>query len=260
MISRGQNLLKEQAKNRLKIDTNLNSISFFDKRYYPRKDGVHYPSVTTVLDYMPKNKFFQEWVKDVGHNADIILERAAREGSEVHDAAERLVLGREVSLTDSEGNTKYNYLVWNMITKFHNFWTTHKPKLIKTEEVVYSDEYKYAGRFDLLVEMEGEVWLLDIKTSNSVHKSYDVQMSAYVKAIKETMGIEVQRAGILWLKAATRTESKKKGVYQGKGWQIKEVEDFDHNFELFKHVQAFFLEDNKDMMPHTVELPMSLKI
>lgn len=260
MMRKGENLFKGQQRNTLRIDPEINSISFLDKRYYRISEGLYYPSVTTILDYMPKNKFFQEWVKDVGHNAEIILERAAREGSEVHDAAEKLVLGEEIQLLDSEGNTKYNYLVWNMITKFHEFWTTYKPELIKTEGVIYSKQHQYAGRFDLLVKMDEEIWLLDIKTSNSVHKTYDVQLSTYVKAIKETLGIEVQRAGILWLKAATRTESKKKGVYQGKGWQIKEVEDFDHNFELFKHVQAFFLEENKDMMPHTIELPMSLKI
>lgn len=259
MVSRGTKL--DSIKNRnAKVNTDLNSVSFLDKRYYKRSDDLYYPSVTTYLEYMPKNKFFQEWLKDVGHNSDIILERAGREGTEVHDAAEQLVLGNEVTWLDANGNTKYNYLVWNMIRKFHEFWTTHKPTLLKTEVVVFSDEDKFAGRIDLLVEMGGEIWLLDIKTSNALHKSYDVQLAAYIKALKENSGIEVQRAGIIWLKAQTRTEGKKKGVYQGKGWQIKEVTDFDHNFQLFKHVQAFFLEDNKDMMPHTIEMPLSLKV
>ena len=80
------------------------------------------------------------------------------------------------------------------------------------------------------------------------------------KKLKETLDIDVQRAGIIWLKAQTRGESKKQGIYQGKGWQIKEVEDFDHNFELFKHVQAFFLEDNGDTMPNTIKIPTTLSL
>jgi hypothetical protein len=260
MIRQGENLLTENKRGKLKYEPDLKTVSFLDKRYYKMSEDVYYPSVTTYLDYMPKNKFFQEWVKDVGHNADIILERAAREGNQVHSAVEELVLGNTVNWLDEYGNTKYNYLVWNMILKFHEFWTTYKPTLIKTEGVVYSDAHKYAGRYDLLVELDKEVWLLDVKTSNSLHKTYDVQLSCYVKALKETLDIDVERAGIIWLKAQTRGESKKKGIYQGKGWQIKEVEDFDHNFELFKHVQAFFLEDNKDTMPNTIKIPTTLSL
>ncbi len=171
MIRQGENMLTENRRGKIGYEPEMETVSFLDKRYYKRSEGVYYPSVTTYLDYMPKNKFFQEWVKDVGHNADIILERAAREGNQVHSAAEDLVLGKTVNWLDEHGNTKYSYFVWNMILKFHEFWTTYKPTLIKTEGVIYSDTYKYAGRYDLLVELDGEVWLLDIKTSNSINKS-----------------------------------------------------------------------------------------
>jgi hypothetical protein len=93
MIRQGENLLTENKRGKLKYEPDLKTVSFLDNRYYKRSEDLYYPSVTTYLDYMPKNKFFQEWVKDVGHNADIILERAAREGNQVHSAVEELVLG-----------------------------------------------------------------------------------------------------------------------------------------------------------------------
>ena len=65
--------------------------------------------------------------------------------------------------------------------------------------------------------MDGEVWLLDLKTSNSIHKSYDLQLASYAKALEECKGIKIERTGIIWLKAHTRSASKKKGVYQVKG-------------------------------------------
>jgi hypothetical protein len=147
-----------------------------------------------------------------------------------------------------------------MILKFAEFWSTYKPKLIKAEGLIYSQEHKYAGRYDIIAEMDNQTWLLDIKTSNSLHRSYDLQLSAYIKAIKEVHNIDIKRAGIIWLKSSKRSDSKKPGTYQGKGWEVKEVTDFDHNFELFKHVHALYLEDNKNYTPTTISLPTSIKV
>ena len=64
-------------------------------RFYSR-NGNYYPSVTNILQFMPKNKYFENWLKDVGHNADIIARRAAEEGTQVHDAAERYLKGEKL--------------------------------------------------------------------------------------------------------------------------------------------------------------------
>jgi ATP-dependent exoDNAse (exonuclease V) beta subunit len=259
MIYKGANLTDLEKRDVVRYDRELEQITFLDKRYY-NLDGEWVPSVTTVLQYLPKGKFFEGWLKDVGHSADIILEKASKEGTEVHNAAEDLVLGKEVTWLDESGNTKYSLQVWQMILKFHEFWTKYKPKLIKPEGRIYSKEHKYAGRYDLLVELDKELWLLDIKTSNSLQRSYDLQLAAYIKAFKESYDVDVQRAGILWLKAATRTESKKAGVYQGKGWQVKEVIDFDKNFGLFKNVYKFYQEDNEDFEPSAITIPTRAQI
>ena len=166
MIKQGMNILKQNEKKRLEFNAELKQINFLDRRVYKRGEGVYYPSVTTILQYMPKNKFFESWLKDVGHSADLIMRRAGKEGTQVHEAAEELVKGNEVSWMDNYGNAKYSQIVWEMILKFADFWKTYKPELISTEEFVWSDEHKYAGTADLVVKMDDEVWLLDIKTSN----------------------------------------------------------------------------------------------
>lgn len=260
MITQGTNILKEQATKRLNFNSELKQINFLDRRLYKRSEDLYYPSVTTILQYMPKSKFFESWLKEVGFNADTILAKAGKEGTQTHNAIEDLVLGREVTWIDDFGNAKYSLEVWEMIMKFVDFWTTHKPTLISSEEFVYSDEDKYAGTADLLVEIEGEVWLLDIKTSNALHKSYDLQLAAYAKAFKEVADIDIHHTGILWLKAATRTEGKKKGVYQGKGWQIKQVDEIDENFRLFKLIQELYNLDNPTIEPLTKTYPTVLKL
>jgi CRISPR/Cas system-associated exonuclease Cas4 (RecB family) len=260
MIRQGTNILKEHSQKRLDFKPELKQVNFLDRRVYMRSEGVYYPSVTSILQYMPKNKFFDNWLKDVGHNADLILAKAGKEGTQVHEAAEALIKGEEVTWMDEFGNAKYSQLVWEMILKFYDFWSTHKPELLFAEEFTYSDKYQYAGTADLLVKMDGEIWLLDIKTSNSLHRAYDMQLAAYAKSIEEAKGIKVDRTGIIWLKAATRSSSDKKGVYQGKGWQIKVIDEIEKNFDLFMTVYKLYKLDNPETKPIFREYPTVLKL
>jgi len=260
MIRQGTNILKENSKNRLTFKPELKQINFLDRRVYKRSKDLYYPSVTTILQYMPKNKFFDNWLKDVGHSADLIMRKAGKEGTQVHEAAESLVLGKEVNWMDDYGNAKYSQLVWEMILKFYDFWSSHKPELISAEEFVFSDKHKYAGTADLLVKMDGETWLLDIKTSNNLHRSYHLQLAAYAKALEEAKGIKIDRTGIIWLKASTRSASKKKGVYQGKGWQIKTIDEIDYNFDLFLTIYKLYLLENPNTQPIYKSYPTTLKL
>ena len=106
MIKQGMNILEQNEKKRLDFNPDLKQINFLDRRVYKRSEGVYYPSVTTILQYMPKNKFFETWLKDVGHNADLIMRKAGKEGTQVHEACERLVKGQEVSWMDDYGNAR----------------------------------------------------------------------------------------------------------------------------------------------------------
>ena len=260
MINVGTNVLKEHSKNRLQFDGKLKQINFLDRRVYQRGEGVYYPSVTTILQYMPKNKFFEMWLKDVGHNADLIMRRAGKEGTQVHEAIETLLEGEELHWMDDYGNAKYNEKVWEMINKFVDFWTTCKPELISTEEFVYSDEYRYAGTADLVCKLDGEVWLIDFKTSNSLHKSYDLQLASYAKALRESKGVEIERTGILWLKSSKRGPSKQKGRIQGRGWELKMIDDIEENFELFQLIRKLYNLENPDTEPIYTKYSTVLKL
>jgi hypothetical protein len=108
--------------------------------------------------------------------------------------------------------------------------------------------------------MDKETWLLDIKTSNSIHKSYDLQLASYAKALEESKGIKIDRTGIIWLKAHTKGPSKKKGVYQGKGWQLRIIDDIDKNFELFKMIYELYKLENPVTEPIYNSYPTTLKL
>jgi hypothetical protein len=208
---------------------------------------------------MPKNKFFENWIKDVGHNADIIMRRAGDEGTQTHNAIEELLEGKEVQWMDDYGNARYNELVWGMVLKFKEFWDVAKPELVFTEEFTYSDTHKYAGTADLVVRWMGNLWLLDVKTSNSLHTSYDLQLSAYATAWNETHNEKITHTGILWLKANTRGEGKGDKI-QGKGWEVKVIGDIENNFKMFKNIQEIYKLENPNFKPATETLPISVKI
>lgn len=260
MITEGTNVVKDKGKLGISYTESLSRIDFLDRRFYKRAEGIYYPSVTTILSFMPKDRFFETWIKDVGHNADIVLQRAGKEGSQVHDAIERLLKGEELCWLDKYGNAIYSEIVWEMILRFQDFWTTYKPTLVFSEKFVYSDEHKYAGTMDLVVMLDGKKWLLDTKTSNSLHKANELQLAAYAVALKETEGIEVDNVGILWLKAFTRKTSKVKGLYQGNGWQIKPVDDVEKSFEMFQTVKKMYEMYNGHTEPIYTSYPTTVKL
>ena len=92
MIEKSKNVHRDKFLKRIvETDPELRQITLHDSRYYQRSPGVFYPSVTTILGYFPKGQFFETWIKDMGHNADIVMRRAGEEGTQVHEAAEKFL-------------------------------------------------------------------------------------------------------------------------------------------------------------------------
>ena len=122
------------------------------------------------------------------------------------------------------------------------------------------DPHKFAGTADIVCKMNGETWLIDLKTSNSIHKSYDLQLASYAKGLEESRGVKIERTGILWLKAHSRGPSKQKKVIQGKGWKLLQIDDIDKNFELFKLIYELYKLENPITEPIYNSYPTTLKL
>lgn len=259
MIEKKSNIIHDpKIKRIVEYSADNKQVNVLDQRFY-RRDKKYYPSVSSILNFFPKNAFFHSWLKDVGHNSDIIAQKAAKEGTLVHDAAEKLMLGEEIIWMKEDGTVRYSLDVWKMILKFADFWKQQKPELVATEYHLFSDEYEYAGTTDIICRMGGKLWLLDIKTSNSIHTSHFLQLAAYAKAWNETHDEHIEGCGILWLKSSARSEGKK-GKIQGKGWELKVLEDIDTNFDMFLKVYDIYKMENPDAKPSTETLPISIKV
>lgn len=237
-------------------------INFLDSRYYSKTDGVYYPSVTTVLNVYPKGKQFEQWLKDVGLNADDIVRRAANQGTNVHNAIDKYLKGEEVKWATETGHANYILEEWLMFLKFVEFWSTWNPKMIANEFNLISDTYKLGGTIDIMCEINGERWLLDAKSSNSLHTTHELQLAAYAMMWNEVNPqFRVDRTGIIWLKALTRGADKLKKSIQGKGWQIKEYDrHYTEAWKLFQHTRAIWDEENPNYKPANMIYPDRIKL
>lgn len=91
----------------LEISDDHKQITLPDSRYY-RRNGEYYPSITYVLQYYPKGKYFEDWLKQVGFSADHIVKRASEEGTQVHEMIENYLNGKELNFLDEHDNPRYN--------------------------------------------------------------------------------------------------------------------------------------------------------
>lgn len=261
MLEKNNNVLQDTTIKRVvNYNESDKQITFLDQRFYQRLEK-NYPSVTYVLSFIPKNKIFLDWLVEKGEDADGIAKAAAERGKQVHKAVERLLKGETIEWIDSKGIAIYSLEVWQMILRFQEFWTANSPKLVGSEVHVFSDQYEFAGTMDLVVEMNGELWLLDIKTTNMVAPVYHYQLAAYKQAWDECFDRKIAKRGILWLKSHTRGEDKSGKKMQGKNWQlIESTRPFEEDFQSFLLFYAVFKHEVEYFQPLTQVFPTFIKL
>ena len=235
----------------LKISKDSQQITMPDSRYYLR-NGKYYPGITYVLQYYPKGKFFEDWLKKVGYASEYIIKKAGEEGTQVHNLIELYFKGEELNFLSLNNKPLYDINVWQMFLRFVEWWEFYKPKLIETETHIFSDEMKVAGTVDLICEINNELWVIDFKTSNNLQITHELQVAVYGECYKECYHKKIDRYGILWLKSTKRKHSK--GKMQGKGWEMYESKRTqDENLEIFKIIKKLFDLENPNHSPSFTE-------
>jgi genome maintenance exonuclease 1 len=160
-------------------------------RFYRVPSGNLYPSVTSVTGIRGKEKII-EWREKVGEEeADRIIKIATGKGNIFHKMNEIYLLNGDV-----------NELKPNILSKF--YFNSAKPYLDRInnihalEKSLYSDYLKIAGTVDCIAEYEGELAVIDFKTSKKIKpekwiENYFVQETAYACMYYEMTGIPVKK-------------------------------------------------------------------
>jgi len=160
-------------------------------RLYELPDGQWVPSITSVTSFYNR-EIFVKWRKRVGiEEANRITKKATTRGTDFHEAAQAYLENRDLVWEDYLPATKF---------MFHHA----KPYLDKInnihaiERTLYSEYLGLAGRVDCIAEYDGELAVIDFKTSEKIKpekwmENYFVQEMFYAAAYYELTEIPVTK-------------------------------------------------------------------
>lgn len=164
------------------------------KRFYLLPDGTKLPSVTTVLGAQ-KKQAIMEWRKRVGEDvANAITKKATSRGTAVHVLCENY-LNNEVV----EPGVKLDaYEMFLSIKPFLN----RINNIHYQEQALWSKQLGMAGRVDCIGEFDGELSVIDFKTSKNIKtrddiKEYFWQTAAYALMYEDMIGAPINNTVII---------------------------------------------------------------
>lgn len=179
----------------LEIIGDVKQKNISGKRLYETPDG-NFPSITTVLSSLSKASI-QEWRNRVGaEEANRISTQASRRGTKTH------------SIIEDYLQNKQDYLSGHMPDSIELFKSVqsildiHVDNIYGIEVALWSKDLGVAGRCDCIAEYDGELSILDWKTSSKPKKeewveSYKLQGTAYAKMYEERTGIKITQVVIV---------------------------------------------------------------
>ena len=177
-------------------DFEIPEIKVIDgKRFYVTPDGNSYPSITTILSQQ-ENLGIEAWKAKVGEKeAKRISKESMRIGTAVHQMAEFYLSNYIIKLKNEEKKivdtfNRLRFLLGNI------------NNIVGVEIPLFSDLLRVAGTTDCIAEYNGELSVIDFKTSRRPKKEewiddYYMQTFAYKLMFEEMTGIEIKQVVIL---------------------------------------------------------------
>mgnify|MGYP002038854845 FL=1 len=172
--------------------TELNAVTKTSgMRLYEVSEGRWYPSITTITSHKKKDSILK-WRKRVGEEkANKISSQASNRGNKFHGMVECYL--KNEGLPKDETHPLASYLFRSAIETLDRINNIHL-----LEAPLFSDHLRIAGRVDCIAEFDGELAVIDFKTSTkpkqeSWIENYFVQEAAYAAMYYERCGVEVQK-------------------------------------------------------------------
>lgn len=174
----------------------LNTKSSDTGRFYETPEGQSYPSVTTITGLLSKASILA-WRQRVGHSkADAITKAATTRGNKVHKMAEMYLRNEMASQINLFEDPMPH--IENMFFQLTELLDNSIGIINAIEAPLYSDQLKVGGRVDVIAEWDGELAVIDFKTSSKPKKEswidgYFMQSSAYALMFEELTGIKINK-------------------------------------------------------------------
>ena len=164
------------------------------KRVYLTPDGDKFPSVTTVISNNAKKMAgIARWRQRVGmEEANRISARSTKRGTTYHSKVEDYFNNKlEIDqYKDSPLPTVMFYQSVDTLNRINNIYLQ--------EAALYSKHLELAGRVDCIAEFDGELSIIDFKTSATPKREeyltdYFVQETAYACMLQELYDVSVKK-------------------------------------------------------------------
>lgn len=136
-----------------------------------------YPRVTKIVEIKSKPALYRFYGEAANYSAAReITENSAKEGSLIHEIAEKYLIGEQPDIPAE---------IQPAISAFLNFLEERNVHVDKdfVEKRVFHPLHRYAGTIDALALIDGKFGVLDIKTSQAIYRDYNLQTSAYLEAL-----------------------------------------------------------------------------
>jgi genome maintenance exonuclease 1 len=170
-------------------------------RYYKVEGNNCYPSITSVISFINRKKF-ADWRARVGNEeANRKCKKGTTRGTSFH-----LVNEYYINNDDYESLADYQKPIIQLMFKSQKAILDSRIGTIYQQETrMYSNKLCLAGTVDLICDVDGELSIVDFKTSTQAKpeewlEDYFVQLSAYWAMFSEATGV-VPKKLVVWLVA-----------------------------------------------------------
>ena len=164
------------------------------KRVYATPDGEYYPSITTVIGNNAKKQAgLAKWRARVGkEKAAAISSRSASRGTKFHSITEDY-LNNELDIKKYKDSPLPVVMFEQTKKTFDRIGNIYLQ-----EAFLYSKHLEVAGRVDLVAKFDGELSIIDFKTSAEPKREaylydYFVQETAYACCFQELYSLTVKQ-------------------------------------------------------------------
>ena len=182
--------------------TELTTQTVNFKRFYETPDGKLYPSITTVLSTRNKKGLF-EWRKKVGDEvANYVARTSAARGTAVHHMCEDYLNNFPIDWPDKWKEHEKKFLPYCLFKQLKKSVLEKIDNIRSQECALFSHKYRVAGRVDCIAEYDGELSIIDFKTStkertDEYNENYYIQAAAYAEMFEEQTGTPIEQIVIL---------------------------------------------------------------
>lgn len=150
------------------------------KAGYYLKDGTRIPGTTTIIGRFKESGALIKWAHAegvAGRNLYETRDAAAEAGTLAHSMVEADIKGVKLDTPICAPEVLKNAIA--AFGAYQSWARSSRMKVLEQEMQLVSERHRFGGTPDAIGELDGQLCLVDWKTSNAVYSDYLLQLAAY---------------------------------------------------------------------------------